>query len=98
MAKTKNRQNDLWSLVSKTPDREKYMNFFTPLVETPAIIVIRNNVSQNLTMEDLKGMKVAVTAQYAVNDFLNKNYPGLNIDSVPDTLTGRFASNSAEKA
>ena len=50
--------------------------------------MVGNNVSQNLPMEDLKGMKVAVTAQYAVNDFLNKNYPGLNIDSVPDTLTG----------
>jgi ABC-type amino acid transport substrate-binding protein len=88
VAKTKKRENDIWGLVSRTADREKYMNFFTPLVETPAIIVARNDVDKNLTMDDLKGMKIAVTAQYAVNDYLNKNYPGLNIDLVPDTLTG----------
>jgi two-component system sensor histidine kinase EvgS len=75
VAKTKNRQNGLWGLVSKTADREKYMNFYAPLVETPAIIVVRNNVVKNLTMNDLKGMKVAVTAQYAVNEYLNENFP-----------------------
>jgi len=86
--KTKKRQNDIWGLVSRTPDREKYMNFYPPLVESPALIVVRNNVSRNLTMKDLAGMKVAVTAQYAVNEYLSENYPGLNIDPVPDTLTG----------
>ncbi|MBE9545211.1 MAG: transporter substrate-binding domain-containing protein, partial [Proteobacteria bacterium] len=51
-------------------------------------IIVRQNVRQNLTMENLKGMKVATVYRYAGHDYISNIYPDMNLDLVPDVQTG----------
>ena len=88
VAKTKNRENDVWSVVARTPERSKYMLFTKPYIESPAVIVVRSDVGRRLTVDDLKGMKVTVSSGYAVHEILKERHPEMAFDPVPDPLTG----------
>ena len=88
VAKTKNRENDLWSVVARTPQRSEYMLFTKPYFESPAVIVVRSDISRRLAVDDLKGMKVTVSSGYAVHEILKDRYPDMAFDPVPDPLTG----------
>ena len=78
------REIDMWSAASATPQRLEFMNFTQPMVEVPAVILVRKQVKQDLTMEDLTGLKVAVVSGYAAHDFILEHYPGLTLDPVPN--------------
>jgi len=88
VAKTKSRENDVWSVVASTPERSKYMLFTKPYIESPAVIVVRSDVGSQLEVQDLKGMKVTVSSGYAVHEILKKRHPDMAFDPVPDPLTG----------
>ncbi len=81
------RETDMFSAASPTEQRRTYMNFTNPLVEVPATIIVRRQVSQNLEMSDLAGMKISVVSGYAIHDFLRDRYPELELDVVPDIQT-----------
>ncbi|MES9964757.1 MAG: EAL domain-containing protein [Candidatus Sedimenticola sp. 20ELBAFRAG] len=87
LEQAKSRSIDMWGAASPTPQRLEYMRFTRPLFEVPAAIIVRKQVSRDLSMEDLKGMKVAVIDGYAAHDFILHTYPGLQIDPVPDVQT-----------
>jgi ABC-type amino acid transport substrate-binding protein len=88
LEKAKTLQIDLVTAASRTPQREKYLRFTSSFIELPAVIIVRQKVTQNLTMEDLKGMKVAVVYRYAAHDYINNVYPDMDLDLVPDVQTG----------
>ena len=88
VAKTKSRENDVWSVVAATPERSKYMLFTKPYIESPAVIVVRSDVGGQLEVQDLKGMKVTVSSGYAVHEILKQRYPDMAFDPVLDPLTG----------
>ena len=88
VTKTKNRENDIWSVVAKTPERSEYMLFTKPYIESPAIIVARSDVETQLSVKDLKGLKVAVSSGYAVHEDLMRRFPDMPFDLVPDPMTG----------
>ncbi|MCW8908646.1 MAG: EAL domain-containing protein [Sedimenticola sp.] len=83
----KTRRIDMWSAASPTPQRREFMRFTRPMIEVPAIILVRNRVERDLTMEDLKGLKVAVVSGYAIHDYILDQYPQLTLDPVPDVQT-----------
>ena len=85
---TKSRGNDIWSAVSRTPSRLKYMHFTKPYMESPAVIVVRNDVTGALDTNYLRGKTVAVVAEYGIHEYLAGNYPDITLDTVPDVLTG----------
>jgi PAS domain S-box-containing protein len=87
ISKAKQRQIDMFAATS-TPQRNGYLLFSSPYVELPAAIITREKVKKSLTMENLSGMKVSVVSGYATHDFLANNYPGLNLDVVPNVQTG----------
>lgn len=88
VAQTKNRNNDVWSVVAKTPERSQYMLFTKPYIESPAVIVVRSDVERRLEVSDLRGLKVMVSSGYAVHEHLKTAYPDLLLETVPDPLTG----------
>ena len=88
VARTKARENDVWSVVAETPERSEYMLFTAPYIESPAVIIVRSDVERSLSLTNLKGLKVAVSSGYAVHEFLRNKLPGMSFDSVPDPLTG----------
>ncbi|MEW7981040.1 MAG: transporter substrate-binding domain-containing protein, partial [Candidatus Sedimenticola endophacoides] len=63
------------------------MRFSKPLVSIPAAIIVRDQVRRNLSMNDLKGLKIAVVSGYAAHDFLLAEYPHLNLEPVADVET-----------
>lgn len=83
----KRRDIDMWSAASATPQRLEYMSFTQPMIEVPAVILVRNQVKEDLEMKDLKGMKIAVVSGYAAHDFILDRYPELILDPVPDLET-----------
>lgn len=79
---------DLVTAASKTPQRQEFLNFSDPFVELPAVIIVRQQVNQELTLDKLRGMKVSVVQQYVAHDYIAKNHPYLSLDLVPDIQTG----------
>ncbi len=88
VALTKAGENDVWSVVAKTPERSKYMLFSQPYIESPAVLIVRSDVDRRLSLADLRGLRVAVSSGYAVHEFLKKELPGMAFDAVPDPLAG----------
>jgi two-component system sensor histidine kinase EvgS len=84
----KGKKLDVLSSVSPTPQRLKYLRFTKPYIHLPAVIVVKNNKTGSLSIEDLKGMKVVTTNGYAVHDYLINNFPKLDLETTPDVLTG----------
>jgi two-component system, cell cycle sensor histidine kinase and response regulator CckA len=79
---------DLLTAAAKTSQRQVFLDFTEPFVELPAVIIARQQVSRELTLEKLTGMKVAVVREYAIHDYIVLNYPHLDLDLVPDIQTG----------
>jgi two-component system sensor histidine kinase EvgS len=84
----KQRKCDIFSLAMKTPSREKYMNFTTPYLKIPLVIVTRNNVTYIDNFNSLKGKKIGMVKGYAFIEILKKEYPFLNIVEVDNIDEG----------
>ncbi|MCY1634106.1 ATP-binding protein [Marinifilum sp. D737] len=82
----KNKKVEIATSIAKTPQRSKYLLFTEPYYKSPAVII--SNKSKKLAINDLLGKKVGVSNMFAVHEYLVKNYPELDLDVVPDDLTG----------
>lgn len=83
-----NRSIDMWSGAAPTPQRLEYMNFTKPYIKLPAVIIVKTEDKGLQTLDTMDRKKIAITAGYAVHDYLLNNYPELNIEEVPNVLTG----------
>ena len=88
LEKALTREIDMVTAATRTPQRQKYLRFTSSFIELPAAIIVRQNVRQNLTMDNLKGMKVTTVYRYAGHDYINNVYPDMELDLVPDVQTG----------
>lgn len=88
LAHAREKKIDLVTAASKTSQRQAFLDFTEPFVELPAVIIARQQVDRELTLEKLKGMKVAVVREYAAHDYIVLNYPYLDLDIVPNIQTG----------
>ncbi len=76
------------SLAMRTPERETYLNFTTPIVNVPNVIIVRNNTSGELSLNDLNQFTVSVPENYAIHEYLKTNYKDLTIKPAKNTLDG----------
>ncbi|WP_020675057.1 PAS domain S-box protein [Geopsychrobacter electrodiphilus] len=88
MTKFKNKEVDLLGAMVKTPNREKFATFTDTIVSVPGGIFTRSKTKSDLTLNDLKGKKVAVVSNYTAHDVLKAKYPDIILDVVPDVSTG----------
>ena len=79
---------DVWGAAAKTAEREEYMGFTRPYIDLPAVIIVRQEETRNLTMSQLDEMRVVLIKNYASKEFIEQNYPELNTIAVPDIETG----------
>ncbi|MBT3508679.1 MAG: transporter substrate-binding domain-containing protein [Nitrospina sp.] len=82
------RRIDMWSGAAATPQRLAYMNFTKPYIQLPAVIVVKTENKGVQTLDTMGNKKIAITTGYAVHDYILNNYPELNIEAVPNVLTG----------
>ncbi|WP_462270617.1 transporter substrate-binding domain-containing protein, partial [Desulfobacter sp.] len=87
IAKVKRREVDVLNAVVKTPQREEYLNFTSPYLKIPSVIIVRKNVTRNLTLDMLKGMNVIMISGYGYVDLIRNKYPQIDISLVPKLQT-----------
>ncbi|MCP4692299.1 MAG: transporter substrate-binding domain-containing protein, partial [Desulfobacterales bacterium] len=80
----KQRRADLVTVAARTPERSEYMLFTSPYIRMPDVILVRDEVRGDLTMEDLKGKTVAAIKAWAANDYIREKYPEIRLKMVPD--------------
>lgn len=91
LTSAKNNEGGVIVALTKTTDRDKYLNFTKPFISVPAVIVLRkDNLVKNkdLTLAEFSGKVVAVGKSYAVESFIKNNYSKVNISEVPDDEVG----------
>ncbi len=91
LSSLKEGKNGVVVAISKTADREDYLNFTKPFITVPAVIVIRkdsNIKDKNVTLADFSGKIVAVGKSYAVESYIKENYSKVVIDEVVDDEVG----------
>ena len=65
--------------VQKTDEREQYLSFTPVLISHKHVIVTRNSQDNIKSISDLKDKKIAVVNQYAVEEYLKKNFPDYSL-------------------
>ena len=54
LEKAQRREIDMFGAASKSPQRAEYMTFTRPHIELPGVIIVRNEVTGQLSMEDIR--------------------------------------------
>jgi PAS domain S-box-containing protein len=75
---------DLVVVATETQKRRKYMRFTSPYVEQPDVIITRSNYPAVSSLEQFKGKKVISVEGFAVNGFIRKRYPQIELVLAPD--------------
>jgi len=88
VAETKARENDVWSAVAVTPERQEFMVFTAPYIDSPAVIVVRDNITRSLTVQELAGLRVGVIKNYAIGALLRQSHPEIPFEDVPNATAG----------
>lgn len=87
---TKSREISGVTAATKTPERSEYLEFTVPYILNPNVIITRENFSEQLTFEKLAEttMEILVVEDYAIIEFLDKNYPKLEYREVVSASEG----------
>ena len=55
-----------------TPERSTYLDWTPSIIDTPNMMIVRAGTSGGLSLEGLSGKRVAVTAGYAIEEYLQR--------------------------
>lgn len=86
--KARSKQIDMLGAYTETPQRRGYLLFTSPYLEQPIVIIVRDEIKESLTLEKIRGMKVAVAFGSLDYEYLSIRYPDLELDIVPNIPTG----------
>lgn len=84
----KARQVDMYGAAVPTPERLKYMAFTPPYVEFPAVVLVRDSAQNFPKLSELRGIRVAVVANYADHEYMTRAYPDIPLEVMPDISSG----------
>jgi len=82
------RKCDLLSLAASTPERQKYLNFTSPYLTFPLVLVTKNNSPFINNFNLLANKIIGMPKGYAHQDIIKKDYPGIIIVEVETTKDG----------
>ena len=76
--------------IVRTDDREEYAHFTVPYASVPVVIIATESLPDNLTLDDLEGLEVAVVSGFATEGYVRQAAGGrLNVTAmwnVPEAL------------
>jgi len=83
--KIKAREIDLLPAVSKTPEREQYLNFTRPYLKFPYVIFTRNDAAIITSLIELIDKTIVVERNYANHEILKDKFPDIKLIIVDNT-------------
>lgn len=75
----KARKLDLYSCVVKTPERSNYMDFTSPYLSFPMVIITNDKIPHVSGLHALDSKKVAVVKGYVTHEILRNYYPDIDL-------------------
>ncbi|MCK4535913.1 MAG: transporter substrate-binding domain-containing protein [Desulfuromonadales bacterium] len=94
--RSKARELDMFSCITQTPDREKYLTFTRPYLSFPATIFTRHEAPFVGDLRELANEKVAVVDGYAFHEFIARDHPEIILVPVESVLQGLQMLESGE--
>lgn len=82
------RQCDMFPLAMQTPERSEYMDFTTPYLDIPNVIMGRIEAPFIDRLTDMADQPVGVVKGYAFSELLEQRYPTLNLVPVRSEQEG----------
>lgn len=82
------RRCDIFSLLNDTPERREFLNFTTPYVEAPIVLVTTQDVPFLSGLDDIKGKTLAVPKDYVYEHQVRAHYPNVRIVDVGTVTDG----------
>jgi signal transduction histidine kinase len=89
LSKARKRECDIISMAEKTPDREEYLNFTAPYVETPLVVIRKTGEPFVNDLNEIKHKSLGVVKNYSISELLREKYKGINlieVESIQDGL------------
>ncbi len=77
--KIQNKEIDIFGVIKQTPKRDKYLNFTDTYITFPMVAVTKSDISFVSSIDDIKTKKFAMIKNFSSTEYLNTNYPDLNI-------------------
>jgi PAS domain S-box-containing protein len=88
LEKARSKKIDALPAAAQTPERSKYLLYADPHIVLPGVIITRAKVKGTITLKDLLAMRVSVVRSYVWQEFLEADFPGIQLDLTPDLQTG----------
>jgi polar amino acid transport system substrate-binding protein len=85
----KERKCDLLSLAAKTTERSQYLNYTSPYLVTPRVLVTKLNIPFIDNFTHLENKKIGVPEGYEQEELIRTNYPNIilvKVETVKDGL------------
>ncbi|WP_293268024.1 diguanylate cyclase [Neptunomonas sp.] len=86
--KAKNRQCDIFSMASYTPERALYMDFTEPYTTFPVVMATTTEKFFISDISEIRHEKIGVVGGYSVAESLRREVPGINIVEVESIHDG----------
>jgi PAS domain S-box-containing protein len=79
---------DLLGTLTRTPERERYLDFSRPYLSVPYVLFVRDDHVGWSTLADVSDRPVGVVQSYGAQAWLVQHHPELHLVAVPDSATG----------
>lgn len=79
---------DVTTSVAETPERHKFWVFTKPYMNIPIVILTRSDVTYVGNISELNGKKVAVVDGYVANEWIERDFPSIELIKVKNVIEG----------
>ncbi|NLH74979.1 MAG: PAS domain S-box protein [Verrucomicrobia bacterium] len=79
---------DLLGTLTRTPEREEFLDFTQPYLEVPLVLFVNKASAQFKGIKDFKGRRVGVVQDYGAHSWLRQAHPELIVEPVSNTREG----------
>jgi len=88
LEKAKSKEIDLLGGATFTEERSKYLLFSDSYMSAPDVIIVDSNNTEISSIDELNGLKVAVVSDFAVQEYIETNYPDIKLETVENIEIG----------
>src|SRR5690554_5395581 len=88
IAAAKDRRCDMFPMAMRTPERSAYLDFTSPYLEVPNVVIGRIEAPFIQRLNELEGGRVGIVEGYAFAELLRKRNPSLQLVTVESEQEG----------